>query len=204
VTVEVLPRAPGRFGARVWAAVLALAVLFGAGGAVATILRPSSFRATAVLTVDTAGIAAADDVAPLAKASRLRELYGPLLQTQPVTETIADDVGLTQQQVADRVSAVVAKNSLLLLISATGTTSSAAQRLAGAATTALVNYTADLQQREGVPSARAASLQVLSPADTASRVTSQTRTIATVAALMALLGALTGLAVAGWVDRRKP
>jgi capsular polysaccharide biosynthesis protein len=160
-------------------------------------LRPATYRSTAVLGLEDPTVTSASNPGSIEKISRLRELYGPLLTTDPVVEPVAEETGLTKSQVANRVSAVVAKDSLLLLVSATGSSRSQSQRLASAAADELVRYSADVQRVAGVPANRAVRLDVLSPAAGAVKVTARTRTVLTVSGLLGLLGTVAGIVVTG-------
>ena len=172
-------------------------LVLAVAGLLVGLLRPPTYRSTAVLSLDDPSLTSAADPSGIEKVARLRELYAPLLTTKDVIDPITEETGLTADQVTDRVKAIVAKDSLLILVTATGPSRGGSQRLADAASRELVAYTADLQDRGGVPADRAVTMEVLSPAGGATKVTARLRTVLTVAALLGGLGAVAGVVVAG-------
>ncbi len=176
-------------------------VLLAVAGLLVGVLRPATYRSTVILAVDDPSVLTASDTSGIAKASRLRELYGPLLTAESVVRPLSEEVGLTPAQVTDRLNAVVAKDSLLLLVSATGPSRADARRLAEAAGSELVRYTEDVQRTAGVPAGSTVRLELASPASPGLKVTQRTRTVLSVAGLLGLLGAVGAVVVVGRQDR---
>lgn len=190
---------------RLLAAAAAAFVLFGVAGAVITLVRPVTYRSTAVLTIDQPSeLAAADSPGLVAKLVRLRELYGPLLTTKAVVDPVAQRTHRSAHDVAGHVSVTVSPDSLLLLVRATGHDAGAARELAGAAADELVAYTTDLQAQSGVPAARAVTLTEVSPAARAERMTGRPRTVVTVALMLGIVGALAAVVLVHGAGRDRP
>lgn len=171
-------------------------LLLAAGGAMVVLVRPATYSSLALVSLDQpSAFTSADDAGAIAKLSRLRQIYGPLLNTTSVTEPIAQATGLTELEVSRRLTALVPKDSLLLGVRGTGTTPAAARKLTEAAAAEIVRYAADSQESAGVASTDEVVLSVVSPARPGVRTTGRPRTVVTVAAFMGLLGAVLGAAL---------
>ena len=182
--------------ARVVAALAGLLfVLAGvAGGAVAA-TQGKVFRSTAVMNLDQPFVVQRGlDPSPILKLTRLRASYVDLLPTSTVADPIAAETGLTSEEVAHRVRAVVLKESLLMLVEATGSSPDAAQSLAEASARELQRYTVQRQEQASIrPAARLILSTVTAPAPGIA-VTRSVRTVASVGVFTGLVGA--GLVVA--------
>jgi hypothetical protein len=186
-------------GVRVVAAAVVGFVLLAVAGALVVELRPTTYRSLALISLDQPSVlTTADDPSGIAKLSRLREAYGPLLETSSLAAPIAQETGLTEEQVADRLQALVPKDSLLLGVRGVGPTPGAAQNLTEAAADEIVSYAADQQQAGGVKAEDRVVLSVVSPARPGVRATGGLRTLVTVAGFLGLLGAAVGVALTGF------
>jgi hypothetical protein len=174
-------------------------VLLAVAGALVVVLRPDTYRSLALISLDQQSVLdSPDDAGGIGKLSHLREIYGPLLTTASVTEPIAQATGLTEEQVSDRVAALVPKDSLLLGVRGTGSSPGAAQKLTQAAADEMVRYAADTQAAAGVAPSDRVVLSVVTPARPGERATGQVRTIVTVAGFLGLMGAAIGAALGGF------
>jgi hypothetical protein len=180
-------------------------VLFAVAGALVTALRPATYRSEALVSLDQPLAVTVQPLpGPIAKLSRLRELYGPLLTTRTLTEPIAEETGLTPAQVADRLTALVPLNSLLLGVQGTGSSPGAAQRLTKAAADEIVRYAADTQRAAGVVPRDQIVLAVVAAADPGTKATGRPRTVVTVALLMGLLGGAAGVVLVSRAEQPRP
>ena len=182
--------------ARVVAALAGLMfVLAGlAGGAVAA-TQGKVFRSTAVMNLDQPFVVQRGlDSSPILKLTRLRASYSDLVPTTTVADPIGASTGLTSAEVAHRVRVVVLKDSLLLLVEATGSSPEAARSLAEASALELQHYTVARQEQAAIrPAARVVLSTVTAPADGVA-VTRNVRTVASVGVFTGLVGA--GIVVA--------
>jgi hypothetical protein len=180
-------------------------VLFAVTGALVAALRPATYRSEALVSLDQPFAVTVQPVpGPIAKLSRLREIYGPLLTTQTLTDPIAETTGLTPTQVADRLTALVPKNSLLLGVQGTGSSPGAAQRLTKAAADEIVRYATDSQRLAGVAPRDQIVLTVVARARPGEKATGLPRTVVTVALLMGMLGGAAGVVLVSRAEQPRP
>lgn len=196
---EAGPDAPaGRTGTAVRAAVIGF-FLLALAGVLVVLLRPATYRSLALISLDQPSIIdSPDDSGGIGKLSHLRDIYGPLLTTTSVTEPIAQATGLTEEQVSERVAALVPKDSLLLGVRGTGSSPGASQKLTQAAADEMVRYAADTQAAAGVAPSDRVVLSVVTPARPGERATGQLRTVVTVGGFLGLIGAAIGAALGGF------
>lgn len=200
--------APTRGSGAARAVVVAvLTVLAFAGAATGGVLiarsQNAKYRSTSLLAIDQPlVIASTRDAGPVEKLSRLRLQYAGLLRTDALAVPIANQVGLTPVTVSQRITATAVPDSLLIAVSAIGSTPDAAKRLAAAAAQELVNYAQRSQDQYSIPAAQQVVLGIATPARDGGAITRSTRTVVTVAGFLGLAAAGLVLALASLVRRR--
>jgi capsular polysaccharide biosynthesis protein len=133
--------------------VLVLGTLAAAGGAAMALRRTRTYASTASLFIDEP-VAAAQrkSGASLAKLLQLKSAYADLASSTPVAGQAAQELGLSEREVADAVNATAPSSSgFLVLVTANAATPGLAQQIADADARAMTAYAAGELGRHGIP-----------------------------------------------------
>jgi capsular polysaccharide biosynthesis protein len=186
--------------------VLVLGTLAAAGGAAMALRRTRTYASTASLLIDEpAAVAQSKSGAPLAKLLQLKTAYADLASSPPIAGQAAQELGLSEREVADAVSASAPSSSgFLVLVTANAATPDRAQQIADADARAMTAYAADELSREGIPQENRLQLSVARTAGPGVLV-QPTRKVSFQAAFgYGVLGLLAALAILELVFARPP
>ena len=166
-----------------------LGVLAAAGGAAIGLNRPTEYSGTAVMIIDQPRLLAnSTDEGPIRKLALLRLKYAELADTPAITGPAATQLGLTEREVRDRVTAVADAQTLLLKINATDPARAGADKTANTVAQAVATYADQEQARQGIPQTDRFKFTVVQPASLAARTQPSTSRALQAAFALGIIG----------------
>ena len=170
------------------AAALVIAFLVAALGAVAVLGQAEKYSSTATVAVDQPLLIATGGDRVIDKLARLRAKYAPLLRTDTMTVPLAQELGVTTQEVRDALRPSTPADSLLIQVRAVTDSREDSERYARAAAAFLVEYVEQEQVEDEVPAEARFEMVVVDDARRATRTSPDQRRGFAVAAVAGLIG----------------
>jgi capsular polysaccharide biosynthesis protein len=147
---------------------LVVAALLGFAGVSAVMRAPTTFHSSALMLMDDPrALATAGDDGQLLKLNELRTKYSALVSTTLIAQPVATRLHLPVGEVLSHVSADVPFQSLLMDVTATGTTPRFAERLAQATAGEVSTYVNEEASLWNIPTEDRYTITVIEPAKVA-------------------------------------
>lgn len=183
---------------------LLVAALLAIGGAWSVTRAPTTYHSNAVMLIDDPhALATAGDDGQLLKLDGLRTKYQALVATSLIAQPVATQLHLPVGVVLANVSAVVPYQSLLMDISATGSSPRFAERLAQATASEVSSYVNQEGSLWNIPAQDRYTFVVIEPAKVATADAPSHAYALTLGAGLAFIGfAATFALVQFWRSRR--
>lgn len=165
-----------------------VALVAAAAAGVAVLAQSAKYQSVATLAIDQPrAIAASGDAGVIAKLTALRTKYSGLVTTQVFAAPIAQQLNLSPNVVQSGLFAETPPNSLIIRVGARTGSRERTRTLADAASTALTNYVQNEQVQAGVPDSNRFTIDQVSPAGPALKVSPTRKRVLAAAALAGLL-----------------
>lgn len=163
-----------------------------AGLAAALVLtRSASYRSSATILLDQRDIAREPSPLPIQRLNALRSKYAALVPTEEIAGRVADELGLSQPEVAGSASVVFFGDSLVMYSTATAGDPGATRRLAQAVAEEVIAFASREQADAAVPEEERVTLRIVDPARPGTKISPTTADAMSNAALAG------GIALAG-------
>jgi capsular polysaccharide biosynthesis protein len=129
--------------------------------------RTRTYSSTATLLIDApVAVAQSRGGAALAKLLDAKKKYADLASSSPIAGPAAQELGLSETEVAAAVSASAPSSSgFLVVVTANAATPNRAQQIADADARAMIAYAADAMSRQDVPPDQRLQLSIARPAE---------------------------------------
>lgn len=169
---------------------LAVVVALVAAGAAAfaVLAQSAKYQSVATMAIDQPrAIAASGDAGVIAKLTALRTKYSGLVTTQVFALPIAQQLNVPPNVVRNGLFAETPQNSLIIRVGARTGSRDQSRALAEAAATGLTRYVQDEQVQAAVPEGNRFTIDEVSPAGPAAKVSPTKKRVLAAAGLAGLL-----------------
>ena len=165
-----------------------MALIVAVAAALAVLAQSAKYESVATMAIDQPrAIAASGDAGVIAKLTALRTKYSGLVTTQVFAVPIAEQLNLNPNAVRSVLFAETPQNSLIIRVGAQTGSRDRSRTVAEAAATGLTKYVEDEQVRAGVPDGNRFTIDEVTPAGPAVKVSPTKKRVLAAAALAGLL-----------------